>query len=305
MNPHSKANYIPEDYEFVSVLFQGRAVGEDYAAVVEAWLEESSSEEYVRGEELLETVPVDGNHKAKGTCDHCGAWFKFGGVLLHKPTGRAIAVGRTCLFRDFGGIGGTMTRAEFDFRRLEELAKRARERAKAKAAAEARIAELGLEEDLDVDHYIIRDIKQRAFRYGKLSDNQANLVRKLAREVRDRAAERATEPAPAPVVEGKGVQVEGKLLTVREEESQFGSPYHANYTYKMLVLDDRGFRVWGTCPESLFEAFHGNTDDLGSLQYMQRHKPRVRFVANLEASRKDKCFGFFKRPRKAEVLNHA
>jgi hypothetical protein len=88
----------------------------------------------------------------------------------------------------------------------------------------------------------------------------------------------------APVVVGKGVTVEGKVLTVKERPG-----FRGGYTLKMLVKDERGFKVWGTVPRALVAA----KAERGSV---------VRFVANTKVSDDDETFGFFSRPRKAELL---
>lgn len=85
-----------------------------------------------------------------------------------------------------------------------------------------------------------------------------------------------------PVVEGKGISVEGEVISVKERETRYG------WTTKMLVKDERGFKVWGTVPKSVREEV-----ERGS---------RVTFIANVKVSEDDESFGFFSRPRKAELL---
>lgn len=85
----------------------------------------------------------------------------------------------------------------------------------------------------------------------------------------------------APVVEGTGVLVEGEVLSVKWRENPWGGGL------KMLVKETRGFKVWGSVPSAISEVERGAV---------------VRFVANVEASNDDECFGFFKRPRKAVVV---
>ena len=90
-------------------------------------------------------------------------------------------------------------------------------------------------------------------------------------------AEDAVEQAP--VVEGRGV-IEGVVLAAYLKPADY---YDARWV--MTVLDDRGFKVWGSIPSGI----NPNVGD------------RVRFTATVEAS-DDKFFGFFKRPVKAEVV---
>ena len=98
------------------------------------------------------------------------------------------------------------------------------------------------------------------------------------REKRD-AAHEAGEDAP----EGR-IVITGIVLAFKLQSSQFGD------TLKMLVQDDRGFRVWGSVPKSLDDAEREN---------------RITFTATVTASDRDAKFGFFKRPTKAEILEEA
>ena len=98
------------------------------------------------------------------------------------------------------------------------------------------------------------------------------------REKRD-AAHEAGEDAP----EGR-IVITGIVLAFKLQSSQFGD------TLKMLVQDDRGFRVWGSVPKSLDDA---------------ERESRITFTATVTASDRDAKFGFFKRPTKAEILEEA
>jgi hypothetical protein len=102
---------------------------------------------------------------------------------------------------------------------------------------------------------------------------------KTEQEIADRDAAHAEgEDVP----EGRLV-ITGTLLAMKWQESYYGS------TLKMLVQDDRGFRVWGSVPSSL----DANRND------------RIQFTAAVTQSDDDPKFGFFKRPSKATVLSSA
>jgi hypothetical protein len=58
----------------------------------------------------------------------------------------------------------------------------------------------------------------------------------------------------------------------------------------MLVKDDRGFKLWGTVPSDLI------------VEGVDRGM-RVKYTANVEASKDDESFGFAARPRKASVVS--
>jgi len=93
------------------------------------------------------------------------------------------------------------------------------------------------------------------------------------------AAHEAGEDAP----EGR-VVITGTVLAFKVQESMYGD------VLKMLVQDDRGFRVWGSVPSSLDDA---------------ERESRITFTATVTASDKDAKFGFFKRPAKAAVIDEA
>ena len=94
--------------------------------------------------------------------------------------------------------------------------------------------------------------------------------------------EEAIYASAEPVPTGR-VEVIGTVLGTKVTETRFGP------VSKMLVQDERGFKVWGSIPSSL-------PNPKGE---------EVRFTATLEASEDDPKFGFFKRPTKAQFINEA
>ena len=103
---------------------------------------------------------------------------------------------------------------------------------------------------------------------------------KVAAAVAQRAAEQAELDAAERCPTGR-VEITGEILAIKLQESYYGD------TLKMLVKDDRGFKVWGSIPSSL-HASRG---------------ARVTFMAAVEPSRDDDKFGFYKRPTKAVNLD--
>lgn len=107
----------------------------------------------------------------------------------------------------------------------------------------------------------------------------ANFTERQIAALQRIAEQRASEPAPAPVIEGR-IEITGTVRTTKWVDNDYGG------SMKMLIVDDRGFKVWGTVPASL-------EIDAGV---------RVTFTATVEASRDDETFGFYKRPTKVKVL---
>lgn len=129
------------------------------------------------------------------------------------------------------------------------------------------------------------------------TDNQIAAILKIRGDI----------DAATDVPEGRQV-VAGKVVSVKSELDRFS--YHERWTYKMLVEDDRGFRVFGTCPTELLNAVEAAYDAQPTPEFRDRDDwfktlkgQRVTFTATLEP--KEKGFGFFKRPTKASLLDVA
>lgn len=132
----------------------------------------------------------------------------------------------------------------------------------------------------------VHDVFYKLQHYGSISERQAEAVVSAAERdltfAGNKAAREAEQAAAARPVPTGTVTIEGDVVSVKSQENRFGS------TLKMLVACD-GFKVWGTVPSSFgYESPKGQ---------------RVRFTASVEASDDDPSFGFFKRPRNAEILS--
>ena len=114
-----------------------------------------------------------------------------------------------------------------------------------------------------------------------------------------REAEEAARAGATPCPSGK-VQVEGKVLSFRVVENEYGS------TLKMRVVTDGGWTVWGTVPASIADKWEEVEEDDGYIfdRLVEGVKAgdRVRFCATVSPSDDDELFGFFKRPTKAEII---
>lgn len=217
-------------------------------------------------------------------CSHCGTRINYYAVLRHLPSKTLIHVGETCLDNRF-----ELASEEFHELRLRAALDRAAQRVKGlRESFRRRHPDLYdfLEENAEGRDEFYGSLWRYLSRHGELSPAQikalqASIERKAVREA-ERAEKAASEPAPAPVVEGR-ITVTGEVLSTKAQDSPYGP------TLKMLVLEERGFKVWGTLPRAL----EADVPLVGK---------RVVFTASVERSDDDECFGFFKRPAQARVV---
>lgn len=184
-----------------------------------------------------------------------------------------------------GGAKGHWSTVEAEAKEDRAREQRAARKEAKRAAAEAAfLAEHeGLAEALETDHHIVDDLAATLRDCGSISEKQVALAMKIAREQAERAQARAEEPQE-PVVEGRGPVV-GEIVHIRSEEVRFGG--NASLSVKVLIADDRGFRLWGTAPKSIRDEISKGA--------------RVSLTATLTA--KEDGFGFFSRPSKAAILD--
>lgn len=102
-------------------------------------------------------------------------------------------------------------------------------------------------------------------------------------------AQMENSAAVRPVIEGRGA-VTGTVLGTKSVENAYG------YSFKLLMQDDRGFKLWGTCPRGL------DADPENPGHWIELRGHRVEMVATVEAGR-DFGFGFYSRPTKARLLD--
>jgi hypothetical protein len=121
--------------------------------------------------------------------------------------------------------------------------------------------------------------------FGSLTDTQVSAAQAFI-------AKEAARPAPAAAIEGR-IEITGEIISSKVQYSDYGR------TSKMLVLDDRGFKVWGTVPKDV----PGECNDQD--EWLATRGTRVTFTATISRSDNDSTFGFFKRPTKASVTGGA
>ena len=82
-----------------------------------------------------------------------------------------------------------------------------------------------------------------------------------------------------------------KIEKIKVVNHQFGS------TYKMILLSDSGYKLYGSIPTKLLQDFDYNKSKLEGLQ--------ISFDATVEQSDSDRYFGFFKRPTKLNIYKES
>lgn len=269
---HRPSALITEDYEF-AYAYDGHPEDGDRGACVP----------------LLNALLAEGYYfdqvHGGDTCDHCGTNLRYVAVMKHTPTMTLIKVGETCLDNRF-------ELATPEFHRLRKAAKLNRERVK---LSEKRDAFLSVPENREAFDFcearvaagdygfngFYHNFTHSVNRYGDASEKFVTAILRAKKRDEEFAAKRAFEAlTAAPVVEGKAVQITGKVLSTKFQDNAYGG------RLVMTVADDRGFKVWGSVPSGV----QPEKDD------------RITFIASVEKSDRDETFGFFKRPRKAMIV---
>lgn len=289
----------------------------DYKAVGSFDLHDTEGYEYIEPEhadrEHAETRHGNWNDEHYGRCQHCGHHLRHGEVFLHIPSGELLAVGMTCATkldlpdRDavtdrLIGRRRVLARLRGRFVNGDPRARQACEAATAAAVTALENSDLSLSEMKTVNTFLA-DIGRRFEREAYLSPKQieaawwsAERDRQYAIRLDLQEQQREAENAdrdPVPVSESR-IQVTGEVVkTDWTEDTGYGS------RKVMTVKDDRGFLVWGSVPDSIYNV---------------EREQRVTFMARVEASKgqeatdwqverkADPYFGFFKRPTKAEII---
>lgn len=299
---HRPSVVNPEEYEFVAVCYNSSGL--------EAVLHDAVQRKIIR-EHMARTSGAYSTHEHGGTCHVCGAHANYLATFYHAKSNRYIEVGETCCWNLEGGHTRAfreMRKAVTDWNNL----KAGKTKAKKILQEEDLEAAWDVYEEIEIkraefqastgsadffigeEQTIINDIVGKLVKYGSLSEKQLNYVRKLADDIttgntrekrkKEREARWEAERASAQPCPSGRAQIEGVVIKLREPDE-----YAAFPAWKMLLKDNRGFRVWGSVPRALnnLEVDRGD---------------KVRFTAILTPSNDDPKFGFYKRPSNAELV---
>jgi hypothetical protein len=318
---HAPSRLDPADYVWIGS--EDAHTGDEYAFEFD-WQRfaeltgrpEVAGRDYRDGEDIPWAQVVHASGSTRG-CAHCGQTnIRYWGLYLHGPSGEVVAVGSACAGKlSLPSKQAIAQRVEVERRRLDEelSAWRAADERNERAWDELMAQQDAVGGSGAAGGDFVDSLVRYAHKNGRLTDGQRDAVLKGIERREQRAAEQQAkgeamgdpEPADVPLTSER-IQIEGRLAALKVEESG----YNEYGVTKMLVIDDRGFRVWGTMPDALTDVLHEqvvregySSRDCGIKQALQQGmRSRVQFVAKVERSRKDRTFGFFSRPTKAKVI---
>lgn len=314
---HRPSAINPEAYDFVGVMYIG---DNDLDLIMANAMNRKSIEAH-----MARTGGHYSHHEHGGSCAVCGACALYLAVFHHRESNEYIHVGEDCAAKmDMGHAEA--------FNPLRRAIANAREAIAGKNKAKLILSEAGLTRAWDLfnmelpelvavgavidlgperetrynnirPYTILVDMVKKLIRYGSISDKAVEFLKKLVDDV-DHASERAAERkakadaerAAAEDCPSGRVVIDGEVLSTRIEEGDYG------VSYKMLVKDNRGFKVWSTIPSTLLSVPY-TAKVSASYEYsanrMVAKGDKVKFTATLEVAERDSKFGFAKRPSKA------
>ncbi len=145
----------------------------------------------------------------------------------------------------------------------------------------------------------VADVYRKLFLYGSISQKQRDAVVRAVERERDKEARRKdlsgerAEGGGESLPVGDFVAVEGTVRKVQERDTAYGARM-------AIVVSGEGWAVWGYAPR--FQKVDLATGNLHDINLYDLTGQRVRFYAEVEASERDKDFGFFRRPKHPEPL---
>jgi hypothetical protein len=292
-DPHRPGAIVPQDYEFV--LWYDCGSGEepsygvncmkpvfDWATLQAIPGATAHSHDCCilglreQGEKFAET----GRDHGTGKCTVCGAWFRFGQVWRHLPTGDLIHLGHDCADK-YSLVANRMSRNEWA-RYQEALGKKRTQAAKEHQRATARdkfIKANGLEEAFEVrnQHEILVDMFGRLHQWGSLSEKQVAFAKKLTAEIKNPTPKVEEIKVSAP--SGR-VTFTGTIVSAKWYDNAYGG--NVKITVKVATPDGI-WLAWGTLPSAV-------TDSCDSLRGR-----KITLTGTLTAGN-EPHFAFFKRP---------
>lgn len=216
--------------------------------------------------DVVKTYPtmIDSRFKNRGTCDHCGAWFKFGSVYTH-VTGVVCVVGNTCAEKTMAAD----SRVALMVKRAKQLAETKARNAKWLRERDERLTVfLATEEGakiaaflLNADKGFLGSLNEALHKYGRLTPAQHAAVWKIMH------AEPKVQLPPSEYQGevGKPLTIDVEIKATSSRESQWGVTYwhlmvdaKGNvYTARGVHLGGRGDKLQGTFTVKAHEQYNG------------------------------------------------
>lgn len=222
-----------------------------------------------------------------GSCRVCGIGLK-NNYLIDSSDGHHFSVGCDCVGHSGdAGLIDDVKKSKRTRRQLKKAAERKAVRDQWQIEAEEKLTVFYIanrEEVITLLSYsgtnnFINDIVSKLTQWGGLSESQVKVALKAIQKEKDEKLALANaEPVP---ITDQRIKITGAILSINIKE-QYGYNGGIEYRRVGLILDDRGFKVWGTMNE-------GDTGD------------KIEFMCRVQQSDKDDKFGFFKRPTKIKI----
>lgn len=231
---------------------------------------------------------VQSNGYSLEHCTHCGAALKAGAVFEHEPSGEHIIIGSTCVGRlEFESASEIIAAHKQNRLYISGLRKAMRRSWRWKPVVSFLEAARDDEDLGSWERSIAEDMLRKLSKYFSLSRKQIAFVHRIVREYPEKEAKRkareeaeAARKAMAPDWECGRYEIEGKVLSVKSVESDWGR------SLKCLIQLDDGRRCWGTVPSGV-AAERGDW---------------IEIRATFEPARDDGKFAFYKRPKLIDIV---
>lgn len=245
-----------------------------------------------------------GYFRQRTSCNVCGTYI-VENFQCRDANGKLFVVGSDCIYKmgdvklinEIKQVKKAIAKQKRDEKRIEQL--RIQRELKAKREEE-RLAKLeeGRKQNIANFHEQFSEFSD-AFNFAYASEDAPQFIHSIAQSIANYgnpsekqlkyladAYQRyiVTNIPKSDCPQGE-VVITGTVISTKWQESPY---YGRSGTLKMLVQDDRGFKVYGTAPSSLDAKLQGE---------------RVTFTATVTPSQNDPNFGFYSRPKKSAFIN--
>lgn len=294
---HAPSKINPSDYEFIAALIFNHSIdGCTYLM----------QQRNVLDNHMAKTGGKYSTHEHGGNCHICGAYMIHTALFYHRKTNTYIRTGFDCAAKMGMGDRNIFKRCKTEW----EAARKARagiKKARGLFAEEGLLdfwdslynAEKRLACYLDNDCPVPKrsligtfdDIAQKLIRFGSLSQKQWKFLHTLKQSIENFETDekaRTEKMKHIPDVPRGRHTITGTVVSIKEQIWDDG--YTSSSTWKMLVKEDSGYKVWSTIPAKILDEV-----EVGN---------KIEFNITLEPSDSDPKFAFGSRPAKARIIKN-